>query len=271
MSVLDTAPREVVVLGILLACSFQTAPPDAPPPDPDLQALIRASMSSANQTEMEERLEELAAAGEGRLVPQLLHYSVGAESMKDAMAFGIIVDALHIGPDALVEPLIPFLGSEDPELRAEAENILVGCEGGSLERAPDFEIYRPILEADHRAGKVPNAPLVRHLFKSHPGTALLLFRSMSTLSQEESRRVLWAEHVVADALWRYRHGFLKPDESDAAAAEQLGLLSRNAAWWARLYVAEVMRQHAALADPEVIAALKQDANELVRRASNGGP
>lgn len=259
-----TAPRMVAPFGFLLACSFQT-PPEAPPSDEALQALIRASMHSESQVQMDERLKELSAVGGARLVPQLLYYGAAADSMPDAMAFGIIVDALHIDQDTIVGPLIPFLASEDSALRAEAKGVLAEFEGASYGRPPDFEIYRTSLQADVSAGKTPNVHLVQHLFEVHPGAALLLMRSMSMLEREESRALLWAEHVVANAVWKYEHGFLKPDEADAAASEQLSELSQSPTWWARLYVAQIMHQNASLRDARVVAALEHDKHELVRQ------
>jgi hypothetical protein len=238
--------------------------------DPNLQALIRASLNSESREQMESRLQELAAAGADKLVPQLLYYSVAATSTKDGMAFGVIVEALRLEEDSIVGPLIPFLGADELALRAETRNVLCGFERGTPARAPDFEAYRPLLEADLRAGKPPNVHLVQHMFESHPGAALLLFREISALRREESRALLWAEHEVADALWKYHYGFLQPDETDTEAFEQLAKLSGHSEWWVRLYVAQVMHRHKALSDARIVAALKQDAHELVRKVFLAG-
>jgi len=262
--ILPTTARAAASLGLLLVCSFRS-PQETPAKDAEVQGLIRTAMTAESQAQMDERLKALAGLGGQRLVPQLLYYSVDAGSTRDAMAFGIIVDRLRIDQDVLVGPLVPFLGAEDAALREQAANILAGCEGGGYDRPPDFEIYRTLLQDDVRAGKIPNVHLTQHLFEAHPGTALLLFRSMSLLDPKEDRAILWAEHVVADAVWKYEHGFLKPDQVDAAAAEQLAQLSQSPVWWARLYVARIMQQQPPLRDASIERALKQDENELVRQ------
>ena len=82
------------------------------------------------------------------------------------------------------------------------------------------------------------------------------------------RTILWAEHVVADTLWKLQHGFDKPDDLTNAVA-QLKILAARRQWWARLYVAEIMRQHHELEDASVMNKLRDDPDEHVRDAARG--
>ena len=64
------------------------------------------------------------------------------------------------------------------------------------------------------------------------------------------RAFFWGRHVVEDALWKEDKGFDKAAaDARPAAIEQLDLLSKRKEWWARLYVAEIIRQHKELARP----------------------
>ena len=86
---------------------------------------------------------------------------------------------------------------------------------------------------------------------------------------KEIKPILWTEHVVSDMLWRQQYGFLPPDASDPAALGELAALARHDAWWVRLYVAEIMRRHAALRQADLVDRLARDADAQVRQSAAG--
>lgn len=111
-------------------------------------------------------------------------------------------------------------------------------------------------------------PLVRYMYETDPGMALLaVMRAHQVREPAQIKRILWAEHLVSEVLWKQKFGFLKPSEVDAAAVEQLTSLSTHEAWWARLYVAEVMRQQPAFRGAELLTVLAGDSNEAVRESA----
>jgi hypothetical protein len=77
-----------------------------------------------------------------------------------------------------------------------------------------------------------------------------------------------AEHIVSNAIWLNDNGFADRFQRDLAEAQQeLKKLSEHDYWWARLYVAEIMRRHRELRDPKVLDKLREDSNELVNKAA----
>ena len=77
-----------------------------------------------------------------------------------------------------------------------------------------------------------------------------------------------AEHIVSNALWLNKNGFAdRFQQTLPEANEQLTKLANRQEWWARLYVAYIMRQHGELRRGDVIERLSNDSNELVQEAA----
>jgi hypothetical protein len=93
-------------------------------------------------------------------------------------------------------------------------------------------------------------------------------RQAETIRQQEKlqqREMLLAEHLVSDAIWFKENKF--DDEFKAAltdAAVEVGKLARHEQWWARLYVAHLMREHSELRQPDVVKQLAHDPDRFVR-------
>ena len=104
------------------------------------------------------------------------------------------------------------------------------------------------------------------MFKLSPGRALVTFNRVYTTGREASKSTLFAEHTISDTLWKQQNSFLEPNEIEPAALEQMDILSRRKEWWARLYVAKIMRQHPAFRQSEVVERLKRDKHPLIREA-----
>ena len=105
------------------------------------------------------------------------------------------------------------------------------------------------------------------MYESDPGAALLFLARAHSSAPDVLKPILWAEHVVADSVWRQEHGFLGADQVDPDALKELQKLSKHEYWWSRLYVAQMMRKHPAFRRRETIVALKQDKHPLVRRVA----
>ncbi|MEX2168919.1 MAG: hypothetical protein WD851_06395, partial [Pirellulales bacterium] len=89
------------------------------------------------------------------------------------------------------------------------------------------------------------------------------------VESELRREVLLAEHIVGNAIWLKEHKFGEEfQKALPEAKEQLWKLSeRDDEWWARLYVAEIMRQHRELRQEAVVQRLATDTNSLVSKAA----
>ncbi len=236
-------------------------------PDPVLQAAIDEALNPASEEELERSLEllrELGGPGYRELVPQLFYYSEQATTTKGGMAFGVLVDQLRIPDRAIVRALVPLLESGDAGLRKSLGGYLIAFEQRSLHRPPSFAVYRPFLEEAMRMGAPLPPGLVRYLYETHAGTALLLLAGIDDLERRERRAILWAEHVIADVLWKQQHGFLEQHRVEPAAAHELSLLVTHDRWWARLYAARVMVTSPGFREWEAIERLANDGNALVR-------
>jgi hypothetical protein len=83
----------------------------------------------------------------------------------------------------------------------------------------------------------------------------------------EQSEMLLAEHVVSNAIWLKENGFAERFQATLPeAVEELKNLAKGE-WWARLYVAEIMRQHPELRESNVLRQLATDTDELVSEAA----
>ena len=234
-------------------------------PDPAFQAAIRAVVHARDAEDRRSSLEALRdlAGPEGvLLVPQLFHYTLRADTTRDAMAFGVLVEHMALSRDAVVRGTIPFLEGADQE-RAHAAGVLAHFEEAEPDRPPSFTVYRPFLEEPLRAGLTPPAGLTRHLFSSDAGQALLVFLRIAVEDSDARKPVLWAQHVLEDLAWRERHGF-PTDEVRREVETQLAFLVEHDAWWARLAALHWMREHPGFARAEWRSRLEADPHALVR-------
>ena len=199
------------------------------------------------------------------LVPQLVYYSMRGEDVAEAMAFDIVVGHLKIPKYYIADALRPYLGTTKPQLKQQLREALEVVEATSSGRPPDYSHYGAIIEASVREGKELPRSLIHYMYESDPGTAVIrVMRSSMLRKPNEVKPILWAEHQVADVLWKWRHGFLDCPEVEPVATEALAKLVAHPRWWARLYVAEIMRQHPAFRTDELIAVLLADPDESVR-------
>jgi hypothetical protein len=175
---------------------------------------------------------------------------------------------LDVPDDALARALAPCLGTTDAAVAKSLRNILNGLEHRAPGRRPDFSVYRGIIEERVRGGEPLPVGLIRYLYDADAGMAMLtMMRAQQLREPAKIKTILWAEHVVSDVLWKQQYGFLAPSEVDPAATRQLSSLATHEAWWARLYVAEIMRQHAAFRQADLTNALARDVNEFVRESA----
>jgi len=247
----------------VLASAQKVAPEKLPAPEPTLQAGLRRLLdapSAAEQRAAFELLRANAGAAHERLVPQLFRFLELATDTKEAMLAGVVLRELAVPPEHVIGALVPLFDGADAALRAALGGVLSEYERRDAERGADFSAYRGLLEAG------PSDAFVRYLLETDPGAGFLaLTRAVKWDPSEpgELRALLWAEHAVADALWKRSHGFVAADELARAAPEamaQLGVLARQPRWWARLYALEV-----AVAEPGLRAALPL---ELLARDEN---
>jgi len=251
-------------------------------PNPAVQTAIGnvvAAPTPAARDAAFEQLRRLDAADRLGLIRQLVYYSSRAENTENAMVAGAVIRRLEISDDDLVRALVPVLKATEAGATAHerdeaaafdrsVRNILGGVERRAPGRRPDFSAYREIIDEALRAKREPPAGLVQYLYEASPGEALLtMMRAYQLRDPRELKEILWVDHVVSDVLWKQEYGFLKTDQVEPAAVRELATLAARPDWWARLYVAEIMRQHPEFLQGGTVASLAGDANPLVRAAA----
>jgi len=246
-------------------------------PEKEIQDCLHSLVSASSEKETQDglkRLRYLAGDSVGRnIVPQLLYFqqtyrpATRREAIDSHFAVEKLIDRLEIREGQYLQGILPYIGTDDPQLRKRINSILKLVESGNA-GTPDFSYYRSVLDSYHRTRGCIPVELVRHMFRRSPGQTLLVcMRLYAEDYMQVWKPVTWAEHVVSEVLWKQEHSFLKRDEIEPAAAEQLDMLSRHDGWWARLYVAEIMRQHPEFRVDETVQRLANDKNELVRQAA----
>ncbi len=264
---------KVFIVGVFCVPSFAAPAASAPDLSPDgvIQAAIGRVERAANADDARRQMDELVALGErepAELVGQLVWYSAQHQGDRRARAIvGRAFSRLGAPKDVVVTALVTHLDDRDAAVRGDVRELLKGYEDRSATRPPDFSTYRAIIEDDVRHGREPRASLVELMYQSDAGTALLtMVRAYQLREPGEIKPILWAEHVVSDLLWKRRYGFAGANAVDAAALQQVELMSRHPRWWARLYAAEVVRTHPELGAAGMVDRLAGDGNGLVRAA-----
>ncbi len=240
-------------------------------PDATVLLEIRSIAEATGEQALSDALVRIRHIVEGahdRLVSQLLLFV--SEPPGDAKAkavVALILKRLNVPQAAAVAALVPHLDHNDAAIRATVRALLRGYEDRSATRPPDFSSYRAIVEVAVRAGEEPSPALVRFMYASDPGAALLaMMRGHQLRQPADIKPLLWGQHRVAEMLWKRRYGFIEPKEVEPEAARQLETLSRHDRWWVRLYAAEMCRRHVEFRSPEILARLATDAHPLVREA-----
>ncbi|MCI0331880.1 MAG: hypothetical protein L0228_01480 [Planctomycetes bacterium] len=84
----------------------------------------------------------------------------------------------------------------------------------------------------------------------------------------EKREIRLAEHIVSNAIWLKENEFAERFQAALPEANaELAKLAKHKEWWARLYVAWVMRQHRELRAPAIVQQLSADSDALVSKTA----
>jgi hypothetical protein len=207
-------------------------------------------------------LDQLGAHGGGvEVIQQGLALAAEDLSAKQMLIPAVYVPKLGLWANVVLAAAVPMLDSARPAQREEAELLLKGL----LSSQPPWIDDRDL--RDYLRERAPEPPLrfVELLLSVSPHAGLLALNA-ALPENDRHRAIDWADHVVADAIWKQEHDFVKPEDTSAALAE-LDKLAKLDEWWARLYVAEVMNKHRFLRDGKLVERLKQDKHESVRRAA----
>lgn len=275
VNLMSAATWTFVALLCLLATTTIHARDSEPaiiPPLGNYQAAIEQvakATDRASQADAIDRYVALDHENVFELVRQVLWYSfVNKQRPGTRVVAGLVLKRLEGDKRALIGALVQLL-DDDERIESYARNALRGYEDGSAVRPPDYSIYHAILEGDFRDGMMPNPSLVEFMYDGDPGVALLtIMRASQMRDPAELKPILWAEHVVADLMWRRQFGFVEAKAVDPAVVRELDKLSQHKEWWVRMYVAEIIRRHPEMGTKAARDRLAADTNDLVRTTLN---
>jgi hypothetical protein len=171
----------------------------------------------------------------------------------------------------------------------------------------NYKEYLEYVSGSVNRGEEIPAPFIKYIYERSPGQALLVFakgtrnvaaqlqairkgldarqqgrepteqergeiRQIQAKSKQEGRerrQILLAEHIISDAIWLHKHGFIvRFNEALPEAMDGLKKLANHEEWWARLYVVYIMRQNPALRHDDTLRQLAEDENPLVSEAAS---
>ncbi len=244
--------------------------PEAFDVDHAMQLHISALAESADSSERCANIEALRVVARGQgseLVAQLLYFAALRDD-EAVVVVGHVLRELEIPAATIVAVAADHLEHKSPGVRALAGKLLRHVEDRSPARPPDFSAYTAVIESGVRRGRPPAESLVRFMFESDPGAAVLaLMRGLQLRERTELRDILWTEHVVSELLWRRRSGFAAPDEAPPTVVAELSRAATHPRWWVRMYTVEIYVRHPELRDASSVARLVEDTHEVVRQAA----
>jgi hypothetical protein len=268
----------IIVFSCHFSCSIRGEDDPAPiVPDQDAQSRIERGIERFRDFDrsLSERWAAIGAlnslAEEHDVFLQQLFYfyiqharrqTIDADAKKATAIW--FLRLFDISDVAITRAVMPFLDSQDEVMRSAARHFLeVAAAPSGFGEESSFSTFTYVLSPEPQGSELS---LVSYMYEVSPSSAFLALVENSQPVGDEQRDLLWAEHVISDAVWKQKHGFDEAlGQAKPMAFDQLQALSHNDQWWVRLYVAEVLRRYPDLGTPEMIDRLKTDEHDLVRQ------
>lgn len=240
-------------------------------PDPQVQAQIDEISHSVGGRMLVERLEKLQLKFRGQplqLVPELAYYSSRGTDVNEAMVAVFVARHLDIDANEIVRALAPYVGNDDTRFRNLARDWILESDQGLQKRQEGTQYLRGLIQASARRNEPVDPALAEFMFGKNPSAAIHDFvGAYLTHEGETANKIIWADHLIHDALWRLEHRFSTEfAEILPRVSEELSWLAAHDQWWVRLYAASIIRPHPQLGSEAIITKLRQDPNEAVRKA-----
>jgi hypothetical protein len=243
-------------------------------PDPAIQEMFRTLASDVSDDQIDTgffkdivEINEAMRKKPVELVRQLIWYHAhSGGDVADGMVLFVVVHYGKVSKVHMVEAIAPLLGtSGDAKLEEACSEVAAIIEGAGT-AGPDYSYYQNYVDVQMRANQRIDDGLVGHMYRRSPGQALQTF-TMVVYHDERRKPLLWARHVVDDALWKRQYGFVPPKEPDEAVTKELEKMAGRNEWWARLYAAEIIRQHPEFGTEELAKRLTDDPHALVQKTA----
>lgn len=243
--------------------------------DPAIQEKLRTLASDLSGDEIDagflKRIVEINEASRKQpveLVRQLIWYHAHSSGdVAEGMVLAVVVHYGKVSKVHMVEAIAPLLDTSRDARLEDACIEVAGMIEGTGAAGPDYSYYQNYLDVRMRGNQRIDDGLVGHMFRRSAGQALQTFTMVWYKEPEARKPLLWARHVVDDALWKRQNGFVPPKESDTAVTQELEKMAGREEWWARLYAAEIMRQHPEFGTDELVKRLSDDPHPLVQKTA----
>lgn len=247
-------------------------------PDQAIQEKIQDVAKFVRESEQKDRAEEVFRAmialdrttrdDQPHLIRQLIWHFAQSTDEREAWTLPLVLAHLQIPKGAMVDAIAPIIGKTEARKLTEGVQLVArAIENGTVNVPPDLDQYQSHVTGILRGKLDDELGLVDHMFRRSPGDALQVF--IFTAYRDERRKpLLWARHVVDDALWKRQYGFVPRKEPDAGVTEELEKMAGRDEWWARLYAAEIIRQHPEFGTDELVKRLADDPHALVQKSAN---
>jgi len=251
----------VTLCGARIADAGDSTPARSITSDERIQTAIERAARAQTDDELAAELRALGALGGPNhrdLLPQLVVFTIQQHDTRAALIPGVIRERLAITDTQLVEALLPYLETPDPQQRAQLRNWLGGIDTASGD-THDFTLYRTIIAARRDD---PPLGLVRYMYETDADTAAL---TLADVYAEPARRRALVDLLrpVRQARASDANGRLDAAQT-AAARDALKILARDPTWWTRLYAAAALAQMRQLRTADLVELLQADRHPLVR-------
>jgi hypothetical protein len=241
------------------------------------------------------------------LVKQVAIFSFAPGPETQPMTAGAILYYMQIPSRNTIRALAPYLDTKNPQLRSFVLDWFHGhdhADAGEWE-AVNYKDYLDYIRWSVNRGVDIPAPFIRYIYERSPDRALLVFatgtadiggqlkaigksvearqqgrelteqergeiRQMQAKKQQqgqERREIVLAEHIISNAIWLDKHGYIVRFQKTLPEVKEALATLIEGEWWARLYVAWIMRRNPAFVQPEMVKRLAGDSNELVKETA----
>lgn len=200
-----------------------------------------------------------------RLLSEVLDYAPRATGEQQTARYLNLLNTLQAPKTVIAQVTAERLGTGSAAEEEAYRALLRVAAPPDARGTPDFSHVRPVLEVNSAQ---PPERLVLWMFDRDAGAALRELTAVygRNLSRDQVAQAVWAEHVIADQVWRQEYGFAMSGAPDAGTTEQLSRMAQSPAWWMRTYAAAVMGKHPALRSAELVRRLSEDTHPIVRKA-----
>lgn len=290
----------LIVFAVLFMQSVGSSGDQMIVPDPQIQTQINRIISIANTTgNKEEMLGEMAKLkGMGtteHLLQQLIYFRTNAiksfnagkitsNEMENAREIVLYTIGTLLTPadtsfekisspsaQTLIRAIVPYLGTEDPDLKKELYRMLkmVDLNVSGRQVHPKYSEY-PVAYVEYKLFIETNKdnlsePLVQYMYQKSPGEALLTLTKVYIDDPQERNTIIHAEDVIKEDFWKRYHGPVKsrPRTISPEAKQAIDQLSRYPQWWIQLYVAEILLREPQFSSPQILERLKDTKHPVV--------